>query len=435
MSRRLDSRKINRRDVLRHGAGLIGGAALAGMAPRAFAQDTARIRFGGYVESQEQLTQTLATLKAYTDRNPGVEIVPEFTNFGAFTDKLATEAAGGNAPDMFSVNVDLLGEYARRGVLAPLNGYIPKPLDLSDYVDGAIKAGTLGGQLYAIPNDCIAPAITVKTAVFEETGVPLPDQMWTWEQLAETAVAITKAKGKRFWGLEDAGSNYIPCDVFLRGMGKSMFTPERQFNFSREDLTEWFAYWARLRDAGGIPPGEVQALANGDDPALTGLINGRAAMFASLTDSFVGLQALTEDDLVLHMLPNGFQGGTLQQHHYTYAGNSTGLWTKSPHKDRIVDVIRFMHFEPAGIELYYRGSGMVPASKAGRAALANEGTDSDRKIIAYIDLLQQNPAPPRYPGITGMSGMLRRANEAVAFGKMKPQEAADQFIGEAKARL
>jgi len=431
------ARMVNRRDVLMRGGAAMGGLALAGLLPRAgaLAQAPARIRFGGYVESQEQLTQTLATLKAYTDRNPGVEIVPEFTNFGAFTDKLATEAAGGNAPDMFSVNVDLLGEYARRGVLDPLNAYIPNPLNLSDYVDGAIKAGTLGGKLYAIPNDCIAPAITVKASIFTDAGIPLPDQMWTWEQLAETAVALTKARGPRFWGLEDAGSNYIPCDVFLRGMGKSMFTPERQFGFAREDLAEWFAYWARLRDAGGIPPGDVQALSTGDDPSLTGLIAGRAAMFISLTDSFVGLQALTTDPLTLHMLPNGFKGGSLGQHHYTYAGNSTGIWSKSPHKDRIIDIIRFIHFEPEGIELYYRGSGMVPASKAGRAALATEGTDADRTIIAYIDLLQQNPAPPRYPGITGMSGMLRRANEAVAFGKMKPQEAADQFIGEAKARL
>src|SRR3546814_17806631 len=119
----------------------------------AFAQD-ARIRFSGYVESQEQLTQTLAVLDAYMVRNPGVTIVPEFTDFGSFTDKIATEAAGGNAPDMFSVNVDLLAEYARRGVITPLNDYVPDPLNLSDYVDGAIKAATIDGNPYAIPNNC-----------------------------------------------------------------------------------------------------------------------------------------------------------------------------------------------------------------------------------------------------------------------------------------
>src|SRR3546814_6169077 len=61
---------LTRRQFVHRGA-LIGGGALSGMLPArlAFAQD-ARIRFSGYVESQEQLTQTLAVLDAYMARNP-----------------------------------------------------------------------------------------------------------------------------------------------------------------------------------------------------------------------------------------------------------------------------------------------------------------------------------------------------------------------------
>ena len=54
---------------------------------------------------------------------------------------------------MFSVNVDLLAEYARRGVMTPLDGYIPKPIDLSDYLQRGVNAAKFDGQLYAIPND------------------------------------------------------------------------------------------------------------------------------------------------------------------------------------------------------------------------------------------------------------------------------------------
>jgi multiple sugar transport system substrate-binding protein len=429
---------LNRRQIIRRGGALMGGAALSGLMPLrgAFAQDAARIRFSGYVESQEQLTQTLAVLEAYMAKNPNVTIVPEFTDFGAFTDKIATEAAGGNAPDMFSVNVDLLAEYARRGVITPLNDYVPDPLNLSDYVDGAIRAATIDGNLYAIPNDCIAPAVMYKPTVLEQAGITMPDQMWTWEQLAETAVALTEALGPRFWGLADAGQNYIPCDVFLRSMGKSMFTPDHQFGFEPADLAEWFAYWQKLRDDGGIPPGDVQALEDSGDPATYGIVNGRAAMHISLTDSFSGIQSLISEPLELHMMPNGFAGdGELTQHHYTYAGNSTAVWANSPHRDTIIDIIHFMTFDPEGVEIFYRNSGMIPASQAGRDALAVEGTDTDRKIIDYVSLLQQNPAPPRYPGVTGMSGMLRRANEGVAFGQLTPQQAADQFVAEASERL
>ena len=215
-----------------------------------------------------------------------------------------------------------------------------------------------------------------------------------------------------------------------------MFTPDHRFGFAPEDLAGWFAYWQKLRDDGGIPPGDVQALESSGDPATYGIVNNRVAMHVSLTDSFAGVQSLMQDPLELHMMPNGFEGGgEIKQHHYTYAGNSTAVSKSSPNHDRIIDIIHFMTFDPEGVQIYNRKSGMIPASKAGREELMREGSDTDRKIIDYVELLQQNPAPPRYPGVTGMSGMLRRANEGVAFGKPTPQQAADQFIAEAGARL
>ncbi len=431
------SMNFSRRQMLKGAAAFGGGTVFANLAPfgTAKAQAGERIPFSGYVESQEQLKQTIAVLKAYQARHDGVEIVPEFTSFRAFSDKLATEAAGGNAPDMFSVNVDLLAEYAKRGVITSLDAYVPTPLDLSGYLDGGVSAATMDGSLYAIPNDAIAPTAMMNASAFERAGLAIPDQMWTWEQLAETAVALTENLGPRFWGLEDAGANYIPCDVFLRSMGKSMFTPDHQLGFEAPDLAEWFAYWDRLRKAGGIPPADIQALSNGGDLSTLGLVAGRTGMHISLTDMSVGMQSLMTDDLVLHMMPNGFNGDELAQHHYSYAGNSTAVWSGSAHHDRIIDIINFMHFDPEGVEIYYRDSGMVPASKAGRDDLIKLGSDADRKIVAYLDLLQENPAPPRYPGVTGMSGMLRRANEGVAFDSLSPLQAAEQFVQEASVKL
>jgi multiple sugar transport system substrate-binding protein len=428
--------RMNRREALRHSAALLGSAVLSGLPlTKAFSQAKVRVRFAGYVESQEQLTQTLAVLKLYSEKNPGVEIVPEFTNFGAFTDKIATETAGGNAPDMFSVNVDLLAEYARRGVTTPLDAYVPNPINLADYLQSAVNAAKFDGKQYAIPNDAIGPTIITNATSFEKAGIKIPDQMWTWEDLAETSAALSKALGPRFWGVEDAGGNYIPCDIFLRGRGKSMFTPDHKLGFVLEDMEAWYAYWKMMRDTKATPPGDVQALAGNDDPSTAGIVAGRAAMNITLTDSFVGFQALSQDNFVLHMMPNGFRGGEMKQRHYSYAGNSTTVSAKSPNQKQVIDIIRFMHFDPEGAKTYYTNSGMIPCSKAGRDVLAASGTDADRKIIAYLDLLQKDPAPPRYPGVPGMTGMLTRANEGVAFGKMTPKEAAQQFINEVSVRL
>jgi multiple sugar transport system substrate-binding protein len=179
----------------------------------------------------------------------------------------------------------------------------------------------------------------------------------------------------------------------------------------------------------------VQALATGDDLSRTGLITGNAAILPQLTDTYFGLQALTESPLGIHLLPNGFDGGELTQHHYTYAGNSSSVSAQSEHADTVLDIIRFMHTDPEGIEIFYRGSGLVPASNAGRATLAEEGGDDEQRILDYINMILEDASTPRNPAIAGVSAILRRMNEEVAFGRLSAQDAAQQFFDEAASKI
>jgi multiple sugar transport system substrate-binding protein len=337
---------------------------------------------------------------------------------------------------MFSCNVDITSEYARRGVLRPLTAYVPNPIDLSDYVPTAVKAATVNGQLFAFPNDAIAPSLVCRTDAFRKAGITPALQNWTWEELATTAVALTKANGPRFWGLEDSGSNYIPCELFMRGRGKTLFTPDRQIGFRREDMAEWFDYWDRLRKSGGCPPADVQASENNSDITTFLLAQGRCGMVAVLTDKFAGLQELAANtELFLLMLPNGFSGGPMKQTHFVYAGNATGVFAKTANPDRVIDIVRFLHKDPEGVRLRYSGSGMIPCSRAVREQLLAQGSVTDRKIAAYLEVLQKDDAAPRSPGVVGMSNMLQRMNEAVSFNRLKSAEAAQQFMDEAEKRL
>ena len=122
----------------------------------------------------------------------------------------------------------------------PLDQYIPDPIDLSDYLQSAVNAAKFDGKQYAIPNDAIAPAVFINQASFEKAGVPVPPRCGPGRQLREVGAALGKALGPRFWGIEDAGGNYIPCDIFLRGRGKSMFTPDHRLGFEPEDMEAWY---------------------------------------------------------------------------------------------------------------------------------------------------------------------------------------------------
>jgi len=426
---------MSRRFVLKAGVAtlLIGGSSRYKSARAR--QETIQIRAAGFVESQEQLQHTIDVLKAYSAKFPNVQISPEFTDYDAYVDKLATEAAGGNAPDLMSTNADIEGEYSRRGVLRQLDEFVPSAIDLSDYSEGTVFSNTIDGQLFGIPNDCIAPSLIYNTAVFEEISMEIPDQMWTWEQYAQTANDIAAAKGEGFYGTEDGGNSYITCDMFLRGRGKEFYTADRNLGFDQTDLAAWLAFWQDLRKSGGTPPGDVQALATGDDLSRTGLITGNAAILPQLTDTYFGLQALTENPLGIHLLPNGFEGGEMTQHHYTYAGNSWSVSAKTEHADTVIDIIRFMHTDPEGIELFYRGSGLVPASNTGRAALRDEGGPDEKRILDYIDMILKDASTPRNPAIAGVSDILRRMNEEVAFDRLSADDAAKQFFEEAATKI
>ncbi len=424
----------SRRQFLKQSTTAFGGFALTVVAGGALAQGNTKVRFSGFVESEEQLATTLKVLKAYMAKNPDVEIVPEFSSYRAFTDKLATEAAGGNAPDMFSVNVDLLAEYAARGVLTPLTEWIPDPLDVSEYQAGSVFSCTYAGEMYAMPNDAIATAIFFNPAKFEEVGVAVPEKFYTWETLLETSVALGKEHGRGFWGIEDGGGNNLACDIFLRAGGAALFTPEHTIGFNGEEMAKWFQYWEDMRKAGGAPPADVQAQA-GDNSASLGIVRGRSAMLVQTTDSFIGIGALMESPLDLMMLPNGFAGGEMKQHLYDYAGNSTGIWKNAVNKELCVDIIRFMHFDPEGVDLYYTGSGMIPASTAGLEKFGSSGSPEEKKLVDYLKMLREDPAPSRRPGVGGLGGIFRRHNEAVAFGDMTALEAGNSLTAEIDGKL
>ena len=56
--------------------------------------------------------------------NPDIKVVRESGSWNDYWDKLATQVAGGNAPDFISMHVQYVADYAGRGVLADLQPYI-----------------------------------------------------------------------------------------------------------------------------------------------------------------------------------------------------------------------------------------------------------------------------------------------------------------------
>ena len=81
---------------------------------------TLRVSWWGS-QSRHDLTQQ--ALELYMKNNPHVKIEAEFTDWSGYWDKLATQAAGGELPDIIQMDYSYLSQYASSKQLADLNGY------------------------------------------------------------------------------------------------------------------------------------------------------------------------------------------------------------------------------------------------------------------------------------------------------------------------
>ncbi|GAB3979662.1 hypothetical protein GCM10027615_56550 [Plantactinospora veratri] len=103
------------RSVVAAGAALVClGALLAGCGGGDSESGTATLRYSwwGNADRAELMKQAIALFES---KNPGVKVTPSFQEYEAYWQKMATETAGGNAPDVLQMDFSYLREYADRG--------------------------------------------------------------------------------------------------------------------------------------------------------------------------------------------------------------------------------------------------------------------------------------------------------------------------------
>src|SRR5699024_978082 len=88
---------------------------------------------------QERHDRTLEVIELYEEKNPNVKIVPEYSGMDGYFDKLTTQFAAKNAPDIIQYGGNL-NDFVHRGVVLPLDDYIGNELDISLHSESMIDA-------------------------------------------------------------------------------------------------------------------------------------------------------------------------------------------------------------------------------------------------------------------------------------------------------
>jgi len=163
-----------------------------------------RAAYWGDIKEVEIITNSV---KRFKEKNPGIEVQLEKLPAGdAYIEKMLTQIAGGNPPDVMFVNAERFIVFAEKGVLLPLDDYVKKDkFPVNKFYKKIIDKFTVNGNLYALPRD-IAPVCVVyyNKDLFDKAGVKYPKNDWTWNDLLIKAKKLTSGEGeKKVFGFAD----------------------------------------------------------------------------------------------------------------------------------------------------------------------------------------------------------------------------------------
>ncbi len=218
-------------------------------------------------------TQTSEIIEMYMSEHPNITIEPEFLQFDAYWEKLATQAAVGTLADVMQFNEARTQEYAARDLLLPLNDYIDSG---ALYVHESAM-NTFGdytrddnGLIYGINAGSNALGIHYDPAVLEESGVTVDDTTWTYEDYEQVVRDVYAKTGKKADLLVNGET--IIMYSYVRNFGTQTYTDDmKSFLMTAEQLQPLLEMDYRLMQDGLTPTydsyvGEVW----GDDPFSKG---------------------------------------------------------------------------------------------------------------------------------------------------------------------
>ncbi|MFI7415099.1 ABC transporter substrate-binding protein [Streptomyces sp. NPDC049627] len=386
-----------------------------------------RYTWWGNPDRAERTEQAVAL---FEKQHPDIRVQTSFSAYEAYKQKLATQAAGGDAPDVMQLDYRQIDQYASGGVLLVLARQ-KAVLRTGEIDPGLLATGRLDGRQYAIPQGRGTETVAYDVKAWKESGVPLPGRSWTWSEWADTMRALAEKTGKP--GATDPGQSEDAFEVWLRGRGKSLYTKDGRLGFTADDLTRWWTFTDTLRREGVVSPAEQTTQLDGS-VENTPLGRGKAVTDANWDAPASGFLALIPSGIALAPMPTG-EDGTPGQ--YFKPSMFLGVGAGTAHPKEAAQLVDFLINDAKAAKILGATRG-IPVNESVRESIEPQLKDFDKTISAYQASLEGSlKDPPQAPpsGDNALQATFQRDYDQVSYERMSPREAAENYITEAKAEL
>lgn len=370
----------------------------------------------------------------FEDEYPHITVRREFGGWNDYWDRLATQIAGGNAPDVVSMHQFYVSDYARRNALLDLE--TTTQLNLDDFPEPTIDSGRIDGKLVMIPKGVTMPGWVYNTALFDELGVDYPQMNWTYDDfMAKVKELREKGMEKGIWGSPDMGSGQLQPDFryFLRQNGQDLFTEEGKLGFERDTLVAWWSMWDELRQADAIPDATTNTEYENMPLEQSMFVTGRTAMHRIPANQIYLYQQQFESGEIqivgLPVLDGGEDGEYIE-------GAYLSVTERSRHPEEAALFIDFFVNSERSLELFKVEQGSPASTKMSEFVMPLLEPAQQRAVTFIQETLPKaHPAVYAPLGVQEVEAAYKDNATRIAFGQLSVEEAADAFIAAAEAVL
>lgn len=380
--------------------------------------------------------RTRAAIDLFEKQYPNITVKPQSTEWGGYWDKLATTAAGGNAPDVMQFDQTHLSSYAQRGALADVDEYADV-LDTSEFPEPLLDQGRVEGKLHGVPAGVGSTGVLVNTSVLAQYGVDLPDPTtWTWDDLTATALAVTEASGGAVHGITPFGGDMPTLTLWARQHGNDVYDTEGELILEESVLTDYWDYALAQIDSGAAPTASQLAEQAGSALDLSDIATGKTA-FTFAPSALVTAYQAAAPDSAFDLVPIPADADATDGYMYVRPSMYWTVSSQSEHPAEAALLIDFLTSEPAVAKLFGTERGM-PATPTFQEAVAPDLTPGDQIVADAIESATalSGDAPGITPvGAEDAESMLARYNQDVQFGRKTTAEAAKAYIDELRTAI
>ncbi|GAB6090761.1 ABC transporter substrate-binding protein [Spirochaeta dissipatitropha] len=386
-----------------------------------------RIRYANFSAGEENASTLRAMVDLFEAENPDIKIELESMGYGDnYFTALVTRIAGGDAPDVFELNMENFLAFAIRGAVRPLDElFVSTESNTDIYGEGLLDAVRFNNQIMAVPQSFSTVVLIYNKDLFDQAGVDYPTADWTWEESLEAAQRISSL-GDDVWGAFNPIQFWEFYKVVQQNGGSLMAEDGSRFTINSPQNIATLQYMIDRVWKHKVMPDREQ-LANRPEGDL--FVEGKLGMWLNGVWAFTDLRNRVSFPWGIEVEP----GNTSKATHFF--GNVAALSNSSKNPEAAFRFANFIASDPRAVQLRLDAQWELP-TVADPAIMDQYISDTPpENKIAVVESLQYAVKPPALEQFSELTNIVNTLIEQARDGLISPKDALDRAQEEATARI